>query len=105
MIVSSRWIELREGLSGPARRSSADCSKFRRALLGEGLDAFLDLLAAHAVPGPAGGRPLIKLAARDFVDGALHAAHRDRRVTGQDGDEPVDLLVQRFDWHHRGEIA
>src|ERR1700722_18243695 len=79
--------------------------KPRRALLGEGLDAFLDLVAAHAVAVPLVGRRLIKLAARDLVDGALHAAHRDRRVTGQDAGEPVDLFVQRFDWHHRGEIA
>src|SRR4051794_31874261 len=55
-------------------------SEFRRALFRERLDAFLDLVAAHALAVAAVGSFLVELAAGEFVDGALHAAHCQRRV-------------------------
>jgi hypothetical protein len=63
--------------------SAGDPSKLWWTLLREGLDAFLDLGAAHAVAGALVGGFLIQLAAGKFVDRALHAAHRDRRIAGQ----------------------
>jgi transposase, IS30 family len=80
--------------------------KPRRPLLRERLDPFLDLGAAHAVAGTAVGGLLVELAAGEFVDGALHAAHRDRGVAGESSRELVDRLIERFlVHHHRGEIA
>ncbi len=78
---------------------------FRRSLLSERLDAFLDLGAAHALAMAEVGGFFIEFAAGEFVDGALHAAHRQRRVAGQDGGEPVDFLIERFLRHHGGEVA
>ena len=39
-------------------------------------------------------RGLIELAACEFVDGALHAGHRHRRVRGEDVGKPVDFFVE-----------
>jgi hypothetical protein len=60
----------------------------------QSLDAFLDLGAAHALAVAEVGGFLVELAAGEFVDGALHAAHRQRRVAGQECGEPVDFLVR-----------
>ena len=74
-------------------------SKLRRAFLGEGLDAFLDLVAPHAVAMPAVGGLFVELASSNLMDGALHAAHGDRCVAGQNVRQPVDFLVQRLSRH------
>src|SRR5260370_34649939 len=68
-------------------------SKLRRTLFRERLDAFLDLGAAHAVAMSAVGSLFIQNAAGEFVDRALHAAHRDRRVAGDNACGPIHLLV------------
>src|ERR1700722_12576393 len=80
-------------------------SKLRRAFFRERLDAFLDLGAAHAVAGTLIGGFLVEVAAREFVDGAFHAAHRDRRIAGKNIGQFVDFLVQRLGRHHRREVA
>src|ERR1700694_6011286 len=70
--------------------------KLRRPLFRKRLDAFLDFGAAHAVAMAAVGSLFIQSAAGEFVDRALHAAHRDRRIAGEFGRQPVDLFVERF---------
>src|SRR5882724_3304110 len=80
-------------------------SKLRRTFFRKRLDAFLDLLAAHAFAMAAVGGALVELAAREFIDGPFHAAHGHRRVAGKDGRQPVDLFVERLGRHHGGEIA
>src|SRR5229473_800827 len=80
-------------------------SKPRRTLFRERLDAFLDLGAAHAVAMPLVGGVFVELAAGDFVDGALHAAHRDRRIAGKNRGKVCDFLIQRLDRRHRGEVT
>src|SRR5882672_12119821 len=67
-------------------------SELWRPLFRKRLDALLDLVAAHALAVAKIGSFLIELAAGEFVDGALHAAHRKRRVAGQDIGEAVDFL-------------
>src|SRR5882757_6729435 len=88
--------------SSPAMTAS---SKPRRALFCKRLDAFPDLGAAHAVAMAPVGGGFIELAAGEFIDGALHAGHRDRRIAGEDRGELVDFLIQRLHRHHCGEIA
>ncbi len=51
------------------------------------------------------GGLFVQPAAGEFIDRALHAAHRDRRIAGENGRQPVDLFVERFSGYHRGEIA
>src|SRR5437868_2639761 len=80
-------------------------SSARRTFLGERAYAFLDLGAAHAVAGALIGGRLVELAAGDFVDGALHAGDRHRRVAGKQNRQAVNLLVERLARHHGGEIA
>src|SRR5712672_2379544 len=48
---------------------------------------------------------LFQPVAGEFVDRALHAAHRGRGVGGEHAGELVDLPVERLGGHHRGEIA
>src|SRR6202171_4864693 len=62
-------------------------SKLRRTLFRERLDAFLDLGTAHAVAMAAVGGLFIQPAAGEFVDRALHAAHRDRRIAAENARE------------------
>ena len=82
--------------SSPAMTKQSCILKFRRTLFRKSLDAFLDLGAAHALAMAEVGGFLVELATGEFVDGALHAAHRNRRVAGQDVGEPVDFLVERI---------
>src|SRR3569623_1907738 len=94
--VSSRFARCGRRAPAPPR------SEFWRTLFRERLDAFLDLVATHALAVAAVGGFLVELAAGEFVDGALHAAHRLRCVSGQYVGEPVDFLIERFLRHHRG---
>src|SRR6266480_2779742 len=79
--------------------------EFRRSLFRKRPDTFLDLGAAHAVAMAAVGGLLVQFAAGEFVDRALHAAHRNRRIAGEYRSKLVDFLIERFGWHHRGEIT
>src|SRR6266446_1973362 len=90
---------------GAAQHPGNAPSKLRRAFFREGLDAFLDLGAPHAVAMAAVGGLLIQPVAGEFVDRALHAAHRGRRVAGENAGELIDLLVERLGRHHRCKIA
>src|SRR6185295_469352 len=95
-------LSSRCGRCGPSAPESC-WLEFRRALFRKRLDALLDLLTAHALAVTEVGGFLVEFAAGEFVDGALHAAHRYRRVAGQNGSEAVDFLVQCFHRHHSGE--
>src|SRR5260370_22994542 len=76
--------------------------KFRRTLFRKGLDAFLDLGAVHAVAMAAVGGFFIQPVAGEFVDRALHAAHRGRGVGGEHAGELVDLPVEPLRGAHGG---
>src|SRR5216684_7597690 len=68
---------------GAAQHPGNAPAKLRRAFFREGLDAFLDLGAPHAVAMAAVGGFFIQPSAGELVDRALHAAHRERRVGGE----------------------
>ena len=88
-----------------ARLRGAGGSKFRRPFLRESPDTFLDLGRAHALDRAPVRSRLVQPSAGELVDRALHAAHRDRRVAGQDRRKAVDLLIERFKRHHCREVA
>src|ERR1700758_871978 len=76
-----------------------------RTLLGEGSDAFPDLLAMHAVASAPVGGLLVKRAASELVDGPFHAAHGAGCIGGEKRGQPVALRIERIGCNKRGEVA
>jgi hypothetical protein len=97
------FSENRCTLSGTCRSSGA--RQKRGSLLDKRRHALLDLFAVHAVLMPSVRGRGIERTPGDFVDGALHAAHCDRRIAGEQGCEPIDLGVEPLGCNERGEIA
>ena len=88
-----------------ARQTLLRSRKGGRSLLCKGGAAFPHFVAVQALTVAAVGGGFVELLARDLVERALHAAHRDRRVRRDDARKLLDVGIDELRRHRLVEIA